>query len=430
MTTIYLATLGGTPEPVFLPISKLPSLKKLFFLATKDSHLSASEYLAKLPDNLEVQIILTENPNDLAVTYQSFRHALLKLPLLKSDPNSILCNITGGTKPMSAALMMLATEFELPMTYVGGSRRDKSGVGTVVSGHEKELPQQNPWEVLRLTEIRRIKNLWDSANFSAASEVLSKTGERLDSELWKTFSLLAEALAARLRFDFKLAHKALGKVRRDLPDFHPLQSNLHEIRKTCGILAKSTSPGAGDPQLLLGELLGSAALADSQHRYEDAAARLYRSIELWAQIHLFEETDGSYWDGKLRYHKNEDKTRGEPFSVPAALTEPNFLENIRCSTTYPKRLALTDLFLALDALQFQPVREIAADILQGRNHSKFIRMSAKRNESILAHGTVAVTEEKYHDMKNTLFRLIPDFPAGDYNSILPPPFEESWVTEF
>ena len=427
MTTIYLATLGGSPDPVFLPIGNLPDLKQCHFFATEQSQSSASEHLANLPGIIDVHIILTDDPNDLAATYQSFRRAMLALTELANTPENILCNITGGTKPMSAALMMLATEFQLPMTYIGGSMRDKDGVGTVVPGHEQELPQQNPWKVLGLTEIRRIKHLWDSAHFTAASEILTMTGKRLQAPIWQTHALLADAHAARLRFDFTTAHKTLKKVRRDLPDTHPLQPELHSLRKTCQTLAKSTSPGAGDPHLLLTELLASSALANSQHRYEDAAARLYRAIELWAQIHLFEQTNSSYWDGKLRYHRNEDKTRGDPYPVPAVLTEPSFLESIRCLNSFPERLTLTNLFLALDALQFGPARQIASDILRGRKGSKFILMSAKRNESILAHGTVAVTKQKFDEMQNTLYHLIPDFPAAEHPRILPPPFKEAWL---
>lgn len=429
MTTTYLATLGGAPDPVFLPIAKLPSLEKIAFLATKESEGNAAAQLTDLDDRLEVQIILTEDPNDLALCYQTFRRVLRHLPELTDSPEAILCNITGGTKPMSAALMMLATEFQLPMTYIGGSRRDKDGVGTVLPGHEQELPQQNPWELLGLTEIRRIKNLWDSANFTAASQLLATTGRRRGSPLWETFALLAEAHAARLRFDFGTANKTLKTVRRELPDSHPLQDQLFPLRKTCETLAQSSSPGNGDPSLLLEELLASSALAAQQNRFEDAAARLYRAVEFWAQIQLFEQTNGSFWNGKLLYHKNEDKSRGTPYPIPSALTTPSFLQLIRCHAPFPERLGLADLFLALDALEYPPAQTIASDILAGRKNSRFLKLTEKRNQSILAHGTLAVTRSKFSEMEKTLRDLIPDFPQAPAEQILPPPFEETWLQE-
>jgi CRISPR-associated protein (TIGR02710 family) len=426
MTHIYLATLGGAPDPVFLPIQDLPELTQIFLFASPESEKSALSQIESLP--IKPTVIHTPDVNDLTLCYQTFRQELLHVLETSPPLDTLLCNITGGTKPMSASLMMLATEFQLPMTYIGGTVRDKEGVGIVKTGTEVTLPQQNPWQSLGLLELRRIKFLWDNAHFAAAAELLQTTGQRLDSDLWLTFSQLAKAHAARLRFDFTTAHKTLKAVRRALPDHHPLQEDLGPLRKTCDTLAKSTSPGAGDPQLLLCELLASSAHAAHQARYEDAAARLYRAIELWAQLHFFEQTGGSYWDGKLRHHKNADRSQGAPYSVPAALMEPSFLSSIRCRGSYPERLGLSELFLALDALQFQPAQAIAADILQGRNHSKFIRLSTKRNESILAHGTVSVTEQKFNEMKNTLYQLIPDFPLISHQDILPPHFQESWLS--
>ncbi|MDP0491025.1 MAG: TIGR02710 family CRISPR-associated CARF protein [Verrucomicrobiota bacterium JB023] len=427
MTTIYLATLGGAPTPVFYPLSRLPDLARAIFLASEESARSSQSHFAEVPDNIEVKIVTTPDPNDLVQCYEVFRKVLLNLPSHQTAPSSLLCNITGGTKPMSAALMMLATEFQLPMTYIGGAQRDKDGVGTVVPGHEKELPQQNPWKVLGLTEIRRVKNLWNSANFTAASDLLLKAAERTGSPLWTSLGRLAEAHAARLRFDFTTANKILKTVRRELPDNHPLQESLFQLRKTCETLANSSTPGKGNPSLLLNEILGSSALAAEQNRFEDAAARLYRAIEFWAQLHLHEQSNGSYWNGQLRYYRNEDKTRGEPYSVPSPLTQPSFLETIRCRNPFPERLGLSDLFLALDALGFSPAQLIAADILQGRKRSRFLQLSEKRNASILAHGTLAVTAEKFSEMNESLRKLIPEFPPADSSLILPPDFQESWL---
>lgn len=426
MITTYLATLGGAPEPVFLPIAQLPALSQVILFASPESEESARTHLAQL--SLTPTIIHTPDVNNLTVCYQTFREQVLTILETSPPLESLLCNITGGTKPMSAALMMLATEFQLPMTYVGGTARDKDGVGIVKAGTELTLPQQNPWETLGLIELRRVKFLWDSANFTAAAGLLAATGQRLANPLWQTLSRLAEAHAARLRFDFKTADNLLKKVRRDLPDHHPLQSELYALRKTCDTLAKSSSPGAGNPQLLLSELLASSDLAASQHRYEDAAARLYRAIEFWAQIHLYELSDGSYWNGKLRFQKTEDNSDGPPYPIPSALLEKEFLQSIRCHDTYPKRLALTEILLALDALQFAPAQPIAADILRGRKDSRFIRLTTKRNESILAHGSVAVTRDKFLQMEATLRDLIPDFPPADHKQILPARFEESWLS--
>ncbi|OQX91368.1 MAG: hypothetical protein B6D58_08485, partial [candidate division Zixibacteria bacterium 4484_95] len=49
----------------------------------------------------------------------------------------IVIDLTGGTKQMSAALALAATEQGLKVSYVGGEERTKDGLGTVVSGTEK-----------------------------------------------------------------------------------------------------------------------------------------------------------------------------------------------------------------------------------------------------------------------------------------------------
>ncbi|MFT6864123.1 MAG: hypothetical protein ACJAVK_002685, partial [Akkermansiaceae bacterium] len=111
MTLIYLATLGGELDPVFLPIQELHELTQIFLFASPESEEKARAQIESLP--IKPTVIHTPDFNDLTLCYQTFRQEILHILETSPPLDTLLCNITGGTKPMSASLMMLATEFQL-----------------------------------------------------------------------------------------------------------------------------------------------------------------------------------------------------------------------------------------------------------------------------------------------------------------------------
>ena len=82
--------------------------------------------------------------------------------------DEITIDFTGGTKPMTAGLVLASTGDKYTdsynYSYVGSKMsenaevRNKDGVGIVISGHEQIKPQKDPYDTYAVLEFNRGKN--------------------------------------------------------------------------------------------------------------------------------------------------------------------------------------------------------------------------------------------------------------------------------
>jgi hypothetical protein len=146
--------------------------------------------------------------NDLKNRGHVTKHSARKIPDLLAEakvrPAEVLVDYTGGTKTMSAALVLAGIEWFQQFSYVGGEQRDKSGLGVTIDGKERVLYAGNPWSELAVREIERARDLWADYQFEAAAGVLEVAATRVPrQQRFQTIANLARALAARHRLDLK-----------------------------------------------------------------------------------------------------------------------------------------------------------------------------------------------------------------------------------
>jgi len=137
--------------------------------------------------------------------------------------------------------------------------------------------------------------------------------------------------------------------------------------------------------VLLQELLDNSLLTAKQHRYEDAAARLYRAMEMQGQIWLAEASEGAFVNGRMK----------AGVSVPAALRDWEV-----CARAAPSeiKLSLEQIFQALHRLRDPRAAAIVEDLSLDRK-SQWRQATEKRNSSILGHGTQSIGQDGFEEMK-------------------------------
>lgn len=170
----------------------------------------------------------------------------------------------------------------------------------------------------------------------------------------------------------------LAKPLEFLFDAQPDKTLMRMVRDITDICAKC-APDKVDGPILLRELLDNAIRTASQHRYEDAAARLYRAMEMQGHLWLADRTGGLFINGRCKREKVAE--------LPAVLKA---LEQCRPDPDGKIDLSLEQSFRALHALGDERVADVVADLDQidarGKTASRWRQATEKRNTSILAHG--------------------------------------------
>jgi len=410
-----LMSVGGSPEPL-LVILRRHRPEQVWYFCSVESRSVAEEVQAQLEWRPLARYVEVERFEELGPCYRELRRKIPELLAESKIPRSeVLVDYTGGSKTMSAALVLAAVEWFHRFSYIGGEKRDKGGLGIVVGGTERCLYQGNPWEELAVREGERAKVLWDQHHYEAAAGVLSETAPRVARRLrFEALAEVARGMAARHRMDFGGArshlHGARGRLR---PMFEGREdAGLLEMVGTALEICESCAEG-GDGELLLRELLDNALRTAGQGRYEDAAARLYRAMELQGQLWLEKATDGLMRHGRCSAEKWS--------ALPEALKALPFCRPDEGGSV---RLSLEQVFRALAALGDEQALGIVADLEQGV-HSRWRRATEKRNAGILAHGITPVGREGFEEMK----QLATDFLGFDLTreSHPIPKFDLRWL---
>lgn len=409
-----LVSVGGTPDPILKVLEHHRPPHVWYFCSTR-SRATADHIQQTLDWRPQARFIEVEKFEELGPCYRELRR---RIPDILAEtgvsPESVLVDYTCGTKTMSAALVLAATELFQHFNYVAGEQRETGGMGRVVSGTEKPIQQPNPWTELAIREIERARDLWHDCQFEPAALVLEQVAKRVPRKLtFRAIATLASAMAARHRLDFKTAHNLLNRLHSQLPP-------LYDGRDDHGIIAFAISANevcracAADHagNTFLRELLDNAIRTAKQGRFEDAAARLYRAMEMQGQIWLAEATNNLFVHGRCK-NKDLDKIPPElkqlPFCAPDAHGEI--------------KLSLEQLFRALAALRHAEAQIIAADI-QLENKSRWRTATEKRNASILAHGVSPIDQKGFDEMKQIATDFLHFDLDREANPI--PPLDTRW----
>ena len=312
--TVMLVSVGGSGAPVVYSLnSQQPDY--IIYFTSRDSRKIVRQEIEPLLEYqpLDHDMIVTDDEQDLLV---SVRVLMQRLPQLLADWHldfSVLQgDYTGGTKTMSAALVLSLAKAGCPYSYIGGSARDKENLGVVIDGREQMLYRKNPWDVLAIDDLQEIRLLFNRCSYRGVENLAEKTAARVeesrsffaglqyisagfyrwdnfdysgaDAQLKRGISLLSPFVQghpdAALKTFFQqltACQERLGRVLRDTLLFKSNPSKKEQQQLSTAI----------DGQAFIADLLANAARrAEIEHKYDDAVARLYSVIEKIAKVRL------------------------------------------------------------------------------------------------------------------------------------------------
>jgi CRISPR-associated protein (TIGR02710 family) len=403
MKKAMIISVGGTPEPIIKSINTYrPDI--VHFMPSQSSITQIGEITAKtgiLPAQIKTKIL-----DDHQSLVSAFKTASAIIKELKAD-YEIWIDYTGGTKSMSAGLVIAGLNEGCKFVYVGAvneNGRNKKGLGIVKNGFEDVLPQANPYELFAKPEIGRAIDSFNSYQFAAAlnnfDSALEKIQDEREREKLRILRELTDAYSSWDKFKVLKTKKTslisiLEKNLLDLRKIYKLSEDkepdfVNMIEKNIAFLKLRF----GDVKYVIVDLLNNTNRRIEEGKYDDAVARLYRAIEFIAQIKLAEEGLNDLSDKKFTIEdlkrKKDDISRYEDYAD----------ENGRL------KLGLENKYKLLRDLGWEE-----ADTVYLKN-KELKDLLKKRNSSILAHGLEPVekdtAKELFDDVKAYAKIVLPE----------------------
>jgi len=376
MPRAAIFSLGGTPAPIIEALKRRPVECALFVVSEKSEPQVEQAVLPAIGYPLQWECVRLDDPDDLNACYQQIRLALsgwLDRRRLRSE--EVYFDLTGGTKPMSAALTLAAVE-RIPFYHYVSGEREKEGLGTVIAGTERPVTGPNPWMQVAIRQRELATQLYEQGHVEAAAELLDQAAQIASerSETLKAFARLCRVLAKLDLFQFRGLPSELGQCQRALEvafeqrGAHKLISWLHELREHVQALEAEYRSQREHPRSLL-ELLANARRRHRQSRHDDAIARLYRAVELFAQNRLHAAFGAV--SGRISLNSLDAGVAAElRTAFPDDLMDGDRLQ-LSCAK-------------AFSALKYSPFQE---DHRLTEVYERLKPALEKRNQSWLAHGT-------------------------------------------
>lgn len=338
---------------------------KVFFVTSSQSRENTLPIIlekTKLPQQ-KYEIIELSDPDNIQDVYETVEPYFKKI---KAQYDNIVVDYTSGTKAMTAALAILATLHEAQeLSYITGKR-----VGGIVQAGTERIIAIQPYFATTEQKIKQAIQFFNKSQYATAISILTQikktTSDPAIIERIKPLLQLAEAYDQWDKFQHQKAFEILKKIKRE---------ELSGNKRFLGQMLNSEEP---EPYFIADLINNAQRRAKEEQKYDDAVARLYRTMELIAQY-------------KLKRDYNIDPSNTDIQKIPQRLLSK---WNVQSETKILK-LSLEKDYQLLEALDDAIGKTYAQD-------KKLKNLLSKRNTSILAHGLKPVSKDEY----NQLYRRI------------------------
>ena len=343
------------------------------------------QYVGKFGDEFDYyEFIQIDEIDDFKTYFEAFKSKIRELSDYK-----VIIDYTSGTKTMTMSAAFASMLFRKNLFFIGGEREN----GVVIKGTEK-LITQNLYPIYDDLMINKIKELFNTNRFEAGKVLIDDLVGGSDDK--RIFSKLFEIYSYFDNVDYKNAYPLFGtefleEISERWPDlsqqFLNNRISLDAMQKidfenSDKKVFKRDSFKYGSYRILA-SLLNNARRRCEEHKYDDAIARLYRSLELIAQIQL-----------KIQYGLNSsninvDSLRSRNISNEYIVE----LENSKDNVSGEIKLGLAQDF----DLLYQLDDELGKFYHENKNEIRDCIIF--RNKSILAHGLTSQSKENYHNLE-------------------------------
>ena len=386
-----ILTTGGTAEPLIEAIKKL-NPDYISFVHSEDTEkiaLDVSNSFSHKYLSNEMEFHNIDDPQEMHLVYDKVKEIIYDL---KNKDFDIYLDFTGGTKSMVAGAIFATIGNNIEYSYIGSDSifgRDKDGVGIVKTGHENFKPQEDPFELYAIEEIKNSKQFFNLHQFQAAIENLKIAKSKIQDN------------------NINDEVKFYPQIVEDLKKFNP--GFIEQIKDNILFLNKKYSPDLSIEDKIiyyLPDLLNNAKRRIDEGKYDDAVGRLYRANELIAQISIMKVgiLDHDFLEKKIfKINKNQlmDILDIDGPAVDFIKINNSYAFNNQKSHTV--KLASNSSFQLLEKIESE--LNLSSNIGSEYEKRRIQYQINTRNTSILAHGLNPISPKT----ANKLFDLILDF---------------------
>ncbi|MEH1932749.1 MAG: TIGR02710 family CRISPR-associated CARF protein [Nostoc sp.] len=416
MTKILLATVGGSYQPIVTAI-RLLKPDRVVFLCSDGSKGSKSqvigegtpcevrrgtEVIERLP-NIPIQIglgdrfraerdlILIQEPDELSECYLKASSCIRRIQQ-ESPEAQIMADYTGGTKSMSIGLAMAALDYHLTQVTLYVTTADRTNIIKVERGE-----MTGPVTVAPIIAQRTIEQFLpvflQQYNYPAAIAELRQLllSMPLLSETKRQIQNLytcCSGFDAWDRFEHREALELLeNQMKRS--EIQPLGKFLKRVINSRGQIDSkfdSSNGTEGHGYEIVQDLLLNAERRAAQERYDDAVGRLYRALELLAQIRLLKSYNIKTGDIDIQ-------------QLPEFLRDE--YEKKRSPLKGKIQLALRSSYELLSKFSDDPIGKLYQE-----SANKIINALEVRNNSLFAHGFQPITSSDYQNVSEVFVNFI------------------------
>ena len=365
------------PEYIAFLLTK-ESKEKTMPIITKDKVMEGRNYSERI----------LHDPNDVERIAKESQKVIKSLKYKSQD---VAIDYTSGTKAMSAGLTIAGIKLKVgTLVYVSGDRNTR---GTVISGTERPMPLE-PNRIYADDLWIRAVELFNKFQYDTCIKIIGEAEPLLADEEFQqkllTLELLAEAYSSWDKFELGKAFKNLNSLtNNESLTAWGVKSRVEENKAALyqekdNVFCKER----------IADLLANAERRGVEKKFDDAVARLYRTIEYIAQYKINEK--GYFKKDKKGKVQTDDLDIG---SLPSLELQQKY-QKYRDSKNNKIKLTLYSLYELLDDLGEEIGRTFKKEM--DKKDSKLKKLLAMRNNSILAHGFGPVSESTYKEMLNTV----------------------------
>lgn len=326
----------------------------ILFITSNDGQEKTLPIIAQLLDKEEKHdVIVLEDVDDITKIYDRLSGTFAEL---KQNYRRVTVDFTSGTKAITGALTILGSLFEVSsLSYVTGER----DAGVVIKGTERILDIQ-PLSIIADKRLNEAIALFNRHQYEAVLIMIraieKETSSRKILDRFNELKSCARAYSAWDRFNHQDAMQHLTEVHNEI--FNENKRFLNELGKI-----------AEKEPFYIADLINNAKRRADEGKYDDAIARLYRTIVLLSQYSL----------KKYGYLDTEN--------VP--------LNKIPDDLIHKYKLILEKVKVALDLGWHILAEKGDSAGLKYVNDNNIKDSLSKRNKSILAHGLRPLSQDDF-----------------------------------
>lgn len=385
-----LIALGGSPERAIFTINRYRPEYLLFFIPEKVEGLIEQVIqpgIQQMPKRWDC--IVTPDAANFADCYRVLTRQLTDL--LRNwqiQAGELMVDYTGGTPSMVMAMALAAIDHCTRFVFSSGDDPSQGDSNPV-------LVESNPWDQKAESEVKQAAVHFNQGRYPQARLIFSYLQERVSGglkPLYKALSDLADGYDLWDSFQHQKALEKLKGAKRALELSTVwggpvgIKSVLVSLGENLVFLEKVMMAQRRPDRAIFLDLLANAQRrAQISHHYEDAMVRLYRALEVLAQIQL-EKAYGI---------KTQDI---RPEQLPEGVRE----DYHRCFTSELDGRIKLPLHAAYTLLK------VLGDPLGQAFSTQWQQMKLfldAQNNSILAHGFEPIKAERYHQAFDMVLKL-------------------------